>query len=96
MKGSQISVNGCIAMIDKEGSTLSWGKGQTKHIELVIHQSKKTLTAATADRDTDNKKLKKNRKKGKPIRPLLPNSSASWQSLWAEYSFQLNMEREIR
>ena len=56
MKGSQISVNGCIAMIDKEGSTLSWGKGQTKHIELVIHQSKKTLTAATADRDTDNKK----------------------------------------
>ena len=56
MKGSQILVDGCIAMIDQEGSTLSWGKGQTKHIELVIHQSKKTLTAATADRDTDNKK----------------------------------------
>ena len=50
MKGSQISVDGCIAMRDQEGNTSYRGKGQAKHIKLVIRQSKKTLTAATADR----------------------------------------------
>ena len=52
MKGSQISVDGCIAMRDQNGNTFFRGNGQTQHIELVIRQSKKTFIAATADRET--------------------------------------------
>ena len=46
-------MDGCIAMRDQEGNTNFWGKGQTKHIEFVIRQSKKTLIA------TNNRNKKK-------------------------------------
>ena len=52
-------MDGCIAMRDQEGNTYFWGKGQTKLIEFVIRQSKKTLIAATADGDTNNRNKKK-------------------------------------